>query len=68
MDGEPTVAGQPYWHSIWAVEFGAAGGDKGCRDDDGFGEQPGVGGAGGGRIDGWCRRHSPSLSAGRAEL
>ena len=43
----PTIAGQPYWHSIWAPEFGAAGGDKGCRDGwDGTN----VGGGGGGRI------------------
>ena len=49
-DGAPTVAGRPYWHSVWATEFGAAGGDKGCRDGDGFGSQPSVGGAGGGRI------------------
>ncbi len=49
-DGEPTVAGQPYFHAIWDVEFGAAGGDKGCRDGDGFGSAPTVGGRGGGRI------------------
>ncbi|HEY3359842.1 MAG TPA: hypothetical protein VGQ83_41715, partial [Polyangia bacterium] len=50
----PTVAGQPYRHSIWAVEFGAAGGDKGCRDNDGFpsGAWPQCvqAGPGGGRI------------------
>jgi hypothetical protein len=50
-DGVPTVAGLPYYHSIWEVEFGAAGGDKGCRDGDGFVTPPGpTGGAGGGRI------------------
>lgn len=31
-DGFPTVAGLPFRHSIYEVEFGAAGGDKGCRD------------------------------------
>ncbi|MEM1417907.1 MAG: vWA domain-containing protein, partial [Myxococcota bacterium] len=50
LDGLPTVAGAGYFHSIWEVEFGAAGGDKGCRDGDGFGSQPVVGGPGGGRI------------------
>jgi len=46
-DGLPSVAGQPYWHSVYEVEFGAAGGDKGCRDGwDGCS----VAGAGGGRI------------------
>jgi len=49
-DALPTVAGQAYRHSIYDVEFGASGGDKGCRDGDGFGGQPGVGGAGGGRV------------------
>jgi hypothetical protein len=49
-DGVPTVAGQPFRHSIYDVEFGAAGGDKGCRDGDGFGAQPLVAGPGGGRI------------------
>ncbi|MFO0681503.1 MAG: MopE-related protein [Sandaracinus sp.] len=49
-DGAPTVAGRAFWHSIYDVEFGASGGDKGCRDNDGFGGQPAVGGAGGGRI------------------
>jgi hypothetical protein len=49
-DALPTVAGTPYWHSIWATEFGAAGGDKGCRDGDGFGTSPAVAGRGGGRI------------------
>ncbi|MFT3775635.1 MAG: MopE-related protein [Minicystis sp.] len=50
-DALPTVAGLPYQHSIYAVEFGAAGGDKGCRDNDGF--PPGqslAAGNGGGRI------------------
>ncbi|TKC98803.1 MopE-related protein [Polyangium fumosum] len=46
-DGFPTVAGQPYRHSIYEVEFGAAGGDKGCRD----GYEAGLrAGRGGGRI------------------
>ncbi|NCQ60565.1 MAG: VWA domain-containing protein, partial [Myxococcales bacterium] len=49
-DALPSVAGQAYRHSIYDVEFGASGGDKGCRDGDGFGGQPAVGGAGGGRI------------------
>lgn len=49
-DGLPSTAGIPFWHSIYAVEFGSAGGDKGCRDGDGFGTAPGVGGPGGGRI------------------
>ena len=43
----PTVAGQSYQHSIYEIEFGAAGGDKGCRD--GW-DACSVGGAGGGRI------------------
>ncbi|MBU1220839.1 hypothetical protein KKF34_08565 [Myxococcota bacterium] len=47
-DGLPTVAGQAYSHSIYEIEFGGAGGDKGCRDGDGFGCI--TGGAGGGRI------------------
>jgi len=46
-DGLPSVAGQSYWHSIYQPEFGAAGGDKGCRD--GF-DTCSVAGAGGGRI------------------
>ncbi len=54
-DGLPTVAGQPFFHWIYATEFGAAGGDKGCRDGDGFTPSAGTtvadaGGAGGGRI------------------
>ena len=49
-DGEPSVAGQSFFHTIWDIEFGAAGGDKGCRDGDGFGSAPVVGGPGGGRI------------------
>jgi MYXO-CTERM domain-containing protein len=59
-DGLPSVAGQPYEHSIWTPEFGAAGGDKGCLDGDGWANHyctadtvvpklP-VAGAGGGRI------------------
>jgi Putative metal-binding motif len=31
-DELPSVAGQSYWHHILDPEFGAAGGDKGCRD------------------------------------
>jgi hypothetical protein len=49
-DGLPTNAGAPYRHSIYDIEFGASGGDKGCRDGDGFSSQPAVGGAGGGRV------------------
>ncbi|MCB9661524.1 MAG: hypothetical protein H6726_28015 [Sandaracinaceae bacterium] len=49
-DGLPSTAGIPFWHSIYEVEFGSAGGDKGCRDGDGFDTDPGVGGPGGGRI------------------
>jgi len=54
-DGLPTVAGQSYQHSYYAAEFGAAGGDKGCRDGDGFTPSSGtsvaqVAGNGGGRI------------------
>jgi hypothetical protein len=46
-DELPSVAGQPYWHHILDPEFGAAGGDKGCRD--GY-ENNTRGGNGGGRI------------------
>lgn len=49
-DGLPTVAGEGWFHSIYDIEFGASGGDKGCRDGDGFGGEPMVGGPGGGRI------------------
>ena len=49
-DGLPTVGGTGFFHNIYDVEFGASGGDKGCRDGDGFGAQPMVGGPGGGRI------------------
>jgi hypothetical protein len=54
-DALPTVAGQSYQHSPYAIEFGAAGGDKGCRDGDGFTPSSGTtvalaGGNGGGRI------------------
>lgn len=44
-----TVAGQAYWHNIYEPEFGAAGGDKGCRDGDGRSGNP-MAGAGGGRV------------------
>jgi len=46
----PTVAGQPYWHNIYDPEFGASGGDKGCRDGDGTTGPTTVGGPGGGRV------------------
>jgi len=49
-DGLPTVAGLPYAHSIYEVEFGAAGGDRGCLDGDGWSNPCMVAGAGGGRI------------------
>ncbi len=50
-DGLPTVAGQAYSHSIYEIEFGAAGGDAGCRDGDGWGSPVCmVAGHGGGRI------------------
>lgn len=47
-DGLPVTAGQPYWHSIYAPDFGASGGDKGCRDGDGL--VVNTSGSGGGRI------------------
>ncbi|HTU59701.1 MAG TPA: hypothetical protein VMF89_14720, partial [Polyangiales bacterium] len=46
----PSVAGLPYWHNIYESEFGAAGGDKGCRDGDGWTTQPMTAGSGGGRV------------------
>jgi hypothetical protein len=54
-DALPTVAGQSFFHSIYTPDFGAAGGDKGCRDGDGFTPSAGTsvaltGGNGGGRI------------------
>ena len=49
-DGYPSVAGVPYIHSIYEVEFGAAGGDRGCLDGDGWSNPCMVAGAGGGRI------------------
>lgn len=50
-DGLPSVIGLAYSHPITTIEFGAAGGDKGCRDGDGFSDRAtGLGGAGGGRI------------------
>lgn len=45
----PSVAGTEYWHNIYEREFGAAGGDKGCRDGDGRTGNP-MAGAGGGRV------------------
>ncbi len=47
-DGLPTTASATYYHNIYDPEFGGSGGDKGCRDGDGFGLN--VSGAGGGRI------------------
>ncbi len=47
-DGAPTVAGASFVHSIYQSEFGASGGDKGCRDGDGT--TVNVAGHGGGRI------------------
>jgi|GEM_PF-482856 len=54
-DGLPSVAGQFFQHNVFYPEFGAAGGDKGCRDGDGFTPSSGTSvalaaGAGGGRI------------------
>jgi len=49
-DGLPSVAGSSYSHSIYEVEFGAAGGDRGCLDGDGWSNPCMVAGAGGGRI------------------
>src|SRR5512132_648893 len=54
-DALPTVAGQAFQHSVYVSDFGAAGGDKGCRDGDGFVPSAGTtvtatGGSGGGRI------------------
>ncbi|PIE19497.1 MAG: hypothetical protein CSA65_02370 [Proteobacteria bacterium] len=46
-DALPTVSGRAFTHSIYEIEFGAAGGDKGCRDEW---DSCSVGGAGGGRI------------------
>jgi len=46
-DALPDVAGQPFIHNIFDVEFGAAGGDKGCRD--GF-DTTLTSGNGGGRV------------------
>ncbi len=50
-DALPTTAGQSFVDSIYDTGFGAAGGDKGCRDGDGFPPAAGTrGGNGGGRI------------------
>ncbi|MBX3184314.1 MAG: hypothetical protein KF915_16925 [Polyangiaceae bacterium] len=46
-NGLPDVAGQAFYHHILDIEFGAAGGDKGCLD--GFDSSPRAG-SGGGRI------------------
>jgi hypothetical protein len=48
-DGLPSVAGLAFPHAIYDVEFGGAGGDKGCRDANGS-EGVLVAGRGGGRI------------------
>ena len=45
----PTVAGQNFWHNIYDPDFGAAGGDRGCRDNDIIGTTAQAG-AGGGRL------------------
>ena len=47
-DALPSVAGVAYEHSIYKIEFGAAGGDKGCLD--GYDSSCSVGGGGGGRL------------------
>ncbi len=47
-DGLPSVAGIAFFHSIYEAEFGASGGDKGCRDGDGTTIL--TAGPGGGRI------------------
>jgi MYXO-CTERM domain-containing protein len=47
-DALPDVAGRFFRHPILDIEFGAAGGDKGCLDGDGFGGLRA--GNGGGRI------------------
>lgn len=47
-DALPTVAGQSFFHSIYANQFGAAGGDRGCRDGGATGGPRG--GNGGGRL------------------
>jgi hypothetical protein len=46
----PDVSGQSYYHSLYLPFFGAAGGDKGCRDGDGQGTWDLRAGDGGGRI------------------
>jgi hypothetical protein len=52
--GSPTNEGEPFFHLIWDLEYGSAGGDKGCgdADNDGWNQQPpeGIGGAGGGKL------------------
>ncbi|MBU1069615.1 hypothetical protein KJ975_08625, partial [Myxococcota bacterium] len=47
-DGLPTVAGQAFSHSIYAIEFGASGGDAGCLDS--WNTVCMVAGPGGGRV------------------
>jgi len=48
--GTPSTAGFPLWHSVYDTQLGmgGSGGDKGCRDGDGFNIV--VGGNGGGRV------------------
>jgi MYXO-CTERM domain-containing protein len=50
-DELPSVAGQSYWHNILDPEFGAAGGDKGCRDGYDANNRAGNGG---GRVVLWA--------------
>jgi hypothetical protein len=50
MNAGPSVAGVPVWHNIYEPEFGAAGGDKGCRDGDGKPPIVMTAGSGGGRV------------------
>ncbi len=47
-DALPPTNGSSYYHSIYDPDFGASGGDKGCRDGDGFSLN--TAGDGGGRI------------------
>ena len=54
-DGRLSDAGPSYYHSVYTLEMGAAGGDAGCRDGDGFdhfaaSKGLGVGGPGGGGL------------------
>lgn len=53
-DGLDRTEGADWTHNVFdntgGAGFGGSGGDKGCRDGDGFGSQLAVGGSGGGRI------------------